>query len=54
MCDNVRVGLGGVLAEIPMALPPSPLPITSEIKMVVSRVTGWTHTKKDTLSNLVF
>ena len=48
MSDNIREGLGGVLAEIPAALPPSLLSITSEIKIMVSRATRHTHTKKRT------
>lgn len=46
MSDKIRVGLGEVLAEIPVALPPSQLPIASEIKIMVSRVTRHTHTQK--------
>lgn len=46
MSDNIRVGLGGVLAEIPVALPASQLPIASEIEIMVSGVTRHTHTKK--------
>lgn len=46
MPDNIRVGLGGVLAKNAVVLPPSQLPIASEIKIMVSRVTRHTHTQK--------